>query len=107
MSKRQAANITKTYAKALTKDKFNFERVYLFGSQAKGKAGVFSDIDVAVVSKRPGRGKTYLSQKMKLWKAAVDVDTRIEPVLLSIEDIEESTASIIGDEVRKHGIRVI
>lgn len=69
MSKRQARNITKTYAQALTKDKFNFERVYLFGSQAKGKAGVFSDIDVAVVSKRPGRGKTYLSQKMKLWKA--------------------------------------
>lgn len=107
MSKRQARNITKTYAKALTKDKFSFERMYLFGSQANGKAGELSDIDIAVVSRRPGRGKRYLSQKMKLWKAAVDVDTRIEPVLLSIEDIEESTASIIGDEVRKYGIRVV
>lgn len=99
--------IAKNYATELKRSGFVFEQVYLFGSHSTGRARQDSDIDLAVVSKRPGRGKTYLSQKMKLWKAAVGVDTRIEPVLLAVEDIEEATASIIGDEVRKYGVRVV
>lgn len=106
MSKRQATTIIKAYAEALADGCFDFERIYLFGSQARGRGKATSDIDVAVVSRRRGSGKTYLQQKMRLWKLAIQVDPRIEPVLLAPEDLRESTASIIGDQVRKYGIRV-
>lgn len=98
--------MTKTYAKALEAGRFDFERVYLFGSQALGKGMGASDIDVAVVTRSPGRGKAYLRRKTRLWQLAVSVDRRIEPVLLAPEDLRESTASIIGDQVRRFGVRI-
>ncbi|TAL49900.1 nucleotidyltransferase domain-containing protein [Patescibacteria group bacterium] len=106
MSKREATQIVKAYAQALKKERFEFEQIYLFGSQAAGRATDLSDIDVAVVSRRPGRGKSYLQRKMRLWETAVNIDTRIEPILLSTDDLLASTTSIMGDQVRKYGVRV-
>ena len=71
------------------------------------RAHSHSDIDLAVISKHPGSRGSYLKKKMSLWRIAAEVDTRIEPVLLSSTDIKTSTASPIGEQVRVHGMRVI
>ena len=106
MSRHQAEKITKAYAQALEKNRFKFENMYLFGSRAIGRENCESDIDIAVIAKRPWRGGAYLSQKMKLWTIAAEVDARIEPVLLAPTDLKKDTVSIIGDQVRRYGIRV-
>lgn len=48
-----------------------------------------------------------LCQKMRLWRLTVDADPRIEPILLEEIDLTESEASIMGEEVRRHGILVV
>lgn len=48
MDKREAVNIAKKYVK-LIRDKFDVEKVLLFGSFAKGNNHSDSDIDLAII----------------------------------------------------------
>lgn len=107
MSKHQATVIAKKYARELARAGFVFKQVYLFGSYSENRAQLHSDIDLAVIAKHPGSRSSYLKKKMSLWRIAAEVDTRIEPVLLSSMDIKTSTASPIGEQVRIHGIRIV
>ena len=43
---------------------------------------------------------------MKLWKVAAEVDSRIEPILLSEKDMHANTFSLLGSEVKKNGIKI-
>lgn len=107
MSKAKIRKIVKDYAELLKKNRIRFKQVYFFGSYATGKANEYSDIDVAVVVGRIPRGKGFLDKKMSLWRYTHKVDSRIEPILLEERDLKEEAMSIMGDEVRKHGILVI
>lgn len=106
MPKSKAKNIAQAYVHSLRKHRFVFDRVYLYGSHASHTHKPTSDIDIAVVTRQPGRGQEYFKKKMQLWKLALDVDVHIEPILLSPDELQQSTASIMGDEVRKYGIRI-
>jgi predicted nucleotidyltransferase len=105
MSKNQAKIIAGQYASLLKKNKFPLTEVYLFGSHAIGKANKNSDIDVAIVTNK-NLHKSYLADKMKLWEFAVQIDSRIEPILLHKTDLIQTNESIMGREVKKHGIKV-
>ena len=104
MSTAQAKSVVKKYADVLKKNNFSFVNLYLFGSYALGKQKRDSDIDVAVVVKKID--EDYLKQKMNLWKFTIKVDTRIEPIILEEEELEENNFSIMGEEVRRMGILV-
>lgn len=107
MSKSEVKKIVRQYAELLKKNRIRFKQVYLFGSYATGKAHEHSDIDVAVVVGRAPSGKGYLDKKQSLWRCTHKVDSRIEPILLEEKDLTEKEASIMGDEVRRHGILVV
>lgn len=107
MSTRQAKKIVKEYAQKLRKNCINFQRVYLYGSYASGKAGKHSDIDIAVIVKKAGRGRKYLDNKTRLWRITPEVDHRIEPILLEESELKAGQESILGSEVKKRGIRVV
>lgn len=107
MSKSEIKKIVKEYADLLHKNRIAFKQIYLFGSYATGKANEHSDIDVAVIVGRAGRGRNYLEKKGRLWGLTHKIDSRIEPILLEEKDIKKGEASIMGDEVRKHGILVV
>ncbi len=55
--------------------------VILYGSYARGSENLTSDIDVAVVVDKIE--SDYLEQSARLFHLIREVDTRIEPVLLS------------------------
>ncbi len=100
--------IVREFAKILKENRIAFKRIYLFGSHAVGKAGADSDIDVAVVVSHLPMGKGYLDKKMRLWELAPKADGRIEPILLEECEVDDPhDLSIMGDEVRKHGILVV
>ncbi len=107
MSKSDVKKIIKAFADLLKKNRVAFRKIYLYGSYATGKAHEHSDIDVAIVMGRMPRGLKYWDRKMDLRKLGCRIDTRIEPILLEEKDIKKGEATIMGEEVRKHGILVV
>ena len=84
----------------LLQNHFDVDKVYLFGSYAKGTNRVDSDIDVAiVVNSLQG---DYFSSTPLLWKLRRQIDDRIEPVL--IEKGKDSSGVL--EEIQKNGIEI-
>lgn len=96
-------NIRKTvknYITVLKKNGIKVLRVILFGSYAKGKADLESDIDVAIVSSQFGKNK--IKEMMLLRKLAIKVDSHIEPIPLSPADLKDIYSTLVR-EIRRYG----
>lgn len=96
-------NTVAKYKKELLKEGFLFDKVILFGSYAKGNAGEYSDIDLAIVSKY--FGKDDFKEMSKLNALTYGVDTRIEAHPISSKDFLDSVSPFVI-EVKKYGILV-
>lgn len=103
MSKLEAKKIAKKYAQKLKKKKFPYFAIYMFGSFAKGKAHKWSDIDIAVLSSKLRRN--WNENEEKLWRYAIEVDSRIEPIGFTPEDFEINEDPMVY-EIKKTGIRI-
>lgn len=66
--------------KLLISSHFDVDKVILFGSYARGTQKTDSDIDVAVVVN--SIDTDFFTYAPLLWKLRLEIDTRIEPVLL-------------------------
>lgn len=99
MDRREALEKVAAYAE-LVKKHFPDGSVYLFGSYAKGTGRDDSDIDVAIVVKKI-IGDFFATRPL-LWRLRMEVDDRIEPVLL--EDDEDVSGFLA--EIKQSGIRV-
>jgi predicted nucleotidyltransferase len=75
MDKTEALNIAYKYAETV-KNVFDFQKIILFGSYAKGNQREDSDIDIAVVF---SDYNNRLDRQFELMKLTRKVDTRIEP----------------------------
>jgi predicted nucleotidyltransferase len=78
------------------------EAAYLYGSQAKGTATRWSDIDVAVIS--PDFTGDLFQERLLLMRLAAQVDDRIEPYPFRPADFDP-TAPLVN-EIRRTGVRV-
>jgi predicted nucleotidyltransferase len=76
---------------------------YLYGSEARGQAGPWSDIDVAVIS--PDFGDDLFAAQLALMRLAATLDERIEPRAFTPEsfNLNDPLASVIQDT----GIRLV
>lgn len=84
----------------LLKDYFDVDKVYLFGSYAKGTNNIDSDIDVAiVVNSLEG---DYFSTRPIMWKLRRQIDDRIEPILIE----KNNDRSGFLEEIIKSGIEI-
>jgi len=79
MDKREVIKKLRQY-KLLVSSHFDVDKVVLFGSYARGVQRPDSDIDVAIVVN--SINSDFLSYAPLLWKLRLEVDNRIEPVLL-------------------------
>ena len=77
-------------------------RVFLYGSHAKGIAGKWSDIDLAVVS--PDFSEDLFEERIKLMKLALGIDDRIEPNPFRPEDFNQNNPLV--NEISKSGIEI-
>ena len=94
----------KKYAANLREKHIPYERLIVFGSQAKGKAKKWSDIDICVVSK--AFGKDPHAEMVNLMLASDDSDYIIEPHPYNPVDLQEKYDSL-ASEIRKYGITVV
>ena len=66
------------FLKRLNENGIRPDKVYIFGSFAKGIENELSDIDVAVISSDLSDDRFL--ERIRLMKIAYDIDSRIEPV---------------------------
>ena len=86
----------------LIKEQFSdIERVYLFGSYAKGKSTDDSDIDVALIFTNLDDSKRFDIQ-VQLMMLAAQIDSRIEPHPISHDDFDSGNPFVV--EIKKTGI---
>jgi predicted nucleotidyltransferase len=78
------------------------EAVYLYGSQARGTATEWSDIDVAVIS--PDFQADLFQERLLLMRLAARIDDRIEPHPFRPEDF--CLSSPLASEIQRTGVRV-
>jgi predicted nucleotidyltransferase len=100
MDKNEVINKVKQY-KILLGKHFDIDSVYLFGSYAKDTNTEDSDIDVAVVVRNIS--DDFFSVNPLLWKLRRQVDDRIEPILI---DINNDRSGFL-DEIKKNGIEIV
>jgi len=103
MSRAEAKKIVRKYVKKLKAEKYPFSAIYLFGSFAKSKPRIGSDIDVAVVSKELNERPD--GAELRLWRFREGIDDRIEPHCFSPEDFKDYW-NPMAHEIKKTGIRV-
>ena len=99
-------NIDTAIAKYLDLIKVKFadiEKVYLFGSYAKGKSTEDSDIDVALIFTNLDDSKRFDIQ-VQLMLLAAQIDSRIEPHPISHDDFDSGNPFVV--EIKKTGIEV-
>ena len=82
--------------------RYRIQAAYLYGSQAKGMATSWSDIDVAVISS--DFSDDLFEERLALMHLAVLIDDRIEPRPFKVETFNVNDP--IACEIQKHGMRV-
>ncbi|MFW6450515.1 MAG: nucleotidyltransferase domain-containing protein [Nanoarchaeota archaeon] len=88
----------------LIKEKFTgVEKVYVFGSYAKGKSTDDSDIDIAFIFSNLDDSKRFDIQ-VQLMILAAQIDSRIEPHPISYDDFDSGNPFVV--EIKKTGIEV-
>lgn len=92
------------YAEALRRQGVVFSHLIVFGSQAKGTAKKWSDIDVCVVS--PQFGKDRHTERVSLMRVRDDRLLDIEPHPYNPKDLADKYDPL-ASEIRKYGIPVV
>lgn len=98
---KEIKKIVSEYKKLLKKEGVEFNKIYLFGSYARKHPRDWSDIDVAVVSKK--FGKDSFEEQMLLDRIADRVNYAIEPHSFHPRDIKDKW-STLALEIKRHGI---
>ena len=75
---------------------------YLYGSEACGQAGPWSDIDVAIIS--PDFGDDLFAAQLALMKLAAKMDERIEPRAFTPESFNLNNPLVSA--IQDTGIRI-
>ena len=94
MDKADAINIAQKYAGAV-KANYNYIKIILFGSYAKGNFNEDSDIDIAVVF------NNIMDMQLELMRLRRKIDSRIEPHPFRESEFESSNPLV--SEIIKYG----
>jgi len=97
MDQKDALKIAEQYADVV-KDFFDYKRIILFGSYAKGNFNDDSDIDIAVVFTDFAN---RVDRQFELMKLTRNVDSRIEPHPFRENEFELSNPVV--NEIVKYG----
>jgi predicted nucleotidyltransferase len=87
----------------LAKKKYPIQQVIVFGSQAKGQAHEWSDIDVCLVSNQFGHD--FFEEKSQLRYLTIPISTKIEPTPMNPIALQ-SKYNTLAHEIRTYGIEI-
>jgi predicted nucleotidyltransferase len=78
------------------------EAAFLYGSQVKGTAAAWSDIDIAIIS--PDFSADLFQEQLDLMRLAAQIDDRIEP--RPFRPIDFDTGEPLVSEIKRTGIQI-
>ena len=81
----------------------NIEKIFLYGSYAKGTYNINSDIDVCIIAKETGN--SYLLSR-EITRKIIYTDNRIEPVVFLSTDYYDNEPRGLLREIKEHGIEI-
>jgi len=93
----------RNYLVALASEGIMVERAVVFGSQVKGQADAWSDIDVLVISPQFDDIKDRSSVNL-LWRVAARTDSRIEPIACGSRQWRDDDSIAIIEIARREGM---
>ena len=82
--------------------RYRIQAAYLYGSQVKGMATSWSDIDVAVVSS--DFSDDLFEERLALMRLAASIDDRIEPCPFTAETFNEINP--MASEIQRSGLQM-
>jgi uncharacterized protein len=97
MAKTDVINIAQKYAEAV-RGRFDYIKIILFGSYAKGNSNDDSDIDIAIVFKD---FNNIIEMQLELMRIRRKIDSRIEPHPFRESEFEVSNPLV--NEIVKYG----
>ena len=100
MDKADAINLAEKYAVAV-KANFDYSRMILFGSYAKGNQNEDSDIDIAIILKD---FTNVVDMQFQLMKLRRNIDSRIEPH--PFRECDFILSSPMVNEILKYGSEI-
>jgi predicted nucleotidyltransferase len=100
---KKETNLINRYARLLKQKGIKVSKLILFGSHAKVMANPDSDIDIAVISSQFGQDN--LKEMMFLRKLALEIDSHIEPLPLTPQDLNDRY-STLSQEIKKYGVLI-
>ena len=95
-------SVVQAYLKTLCQNGIEVKCGVIYGSQARGSAGVWSDIDLVVISSRFDALRSREDIKL-LWRLAARSDSRIEPTPCGERQWLEDDSSFIVEIARREG----
>ena len=101
MDKTNALKIAQAYADKV-KTRFDYEKIILFGSYAKGNYNEDSDIDIAVIFLDYNN---RMDRQVELMKLTRNIDSRIEPH--PFRENEFNLSNPIVNEIVKYGEEIV
>ena len=102
MDKKQAPEAVVKYARFIRKTTPGVQKVYLFGSHAKGTPDESSDIDLAIIFDSLS---DEFDMQVELMKIRRNFDTRIEPHPFRSADFNPSHP--LANEILKNGFEIV
>lgn len=100
-----AEESVKKYLARLREEGIEPAYAVMFGSQAKGTADDWSDIDLVVVSSKYDGDYNHKDVE-KLWIIAGQIDSRIEPVACGVREWEANDNRSIIEVARREGMTI-
>lgn len=88
------------YAQKIKKEGIPYEKIFIYGSAARGTMRQWSDIDIAVVG--PSFGEDIIDEMVKLKSCTYLIDPAISPFPLRPEELEDRF-NTIGQAVAREG----
>jgi predicted nucleotidyltransferase len=97
--------VVRGYLQAVKRAGFDVRRGVLYGSQARGDARKYSDIDLVVISRE--FDSTHDQDLVrKLWMLCAHTDARIEPVPCGEQEWITNDTRILIEIARREGIEI-
>jgi predicted nucleotidyltransferase len=105
MVDQSVVNGVQRYLQALKAHGFTVCFGVIFGSQSRGNATLWSDIDLLVVSPRFDGPRNRRDVDL-LWRIAARIENRIEPIPCGEKQWDEDDSSAIIEIARREGERI-
>ncbi len=105
MSEREVETIVKKFVSLLNISGVPIEKVFLYGSYARGEATFESDIDVMLISNHFESDDPEV--KAMVWGLTRKVDIRLEPYMVSMKRYLSDEVSPLLQIVKKEGKEIV